>query len=212
MPQSRKKVNKMKIDPSMLVDKGLELMFLRGYNDVSIKDLVDAAGMPKGSFYNHYKSKEDFGLAVLDRYSEIWNEVLRSYLGDSSIPARLRLERFIDHSIDASMEWNYTRGCLAGNFSQEMGDVSEIFAHRVDAVLKTAEAYFVNIVREAQLAGDLSPHLDPEDTGAFLLNAYEGALMRMKSARSASPLTGFKDMVFGVIFHASAVKTQQRAA
>jgi TetR/AcrR family transcriptional repressor of nem operon len=93
-----------------------------------------------------------------------------------------------------------------------MGDVSEIFAQRVDTVLKTAEAYFVSIVREAQLAGDLSPHLDPEATGAFLLNAYEGALMRMKSARSASPLTGFKDMVFGVIFHASAVKTQQRAA
>lgn len=203
---------KQKVGPATLIDKGLELMYLRGYNDVSIKDLVDAAGMPKGSFYNHYKSKEDFGLAVLDRYGEIWNEVLKKYLDNNGLPARLRFEQFTDHMIEASSsEWHFTKGCLAGNFSQEMGDVSEIFAKRIDTVFRTARSYFVNIVREAQLDGDIDPTLDAEITGDFLLNAFEGALLRMKSARSAGPLTGFKDMVFTAIFRSS-TKNQQRAA
>lgn len=209
---ARMKAEKKKVGPETLIDKGLELMYLRGYNDVSIKDLVDAAGMPKGSFYNHYKSKEDFGLAVLDRYGVIWQNVLETYLGQNGLPARMRFEKLVDHMIEAcSNEWHYTKGCLAGNFSQEMGDVSEIFAKRVDAIFRTARLYFVNIVREAQADGDIDPTLDAEVTGDFLLNAVEGALLRMKSARSASPLTGFKEMVFTAIFRNHS-KSQQRAA
>ena len=82
---------KVRVDKLDLVDKGLELMYLRGFNDVSIKDLVDAAGMPKGSFYNHFKSKEDFGLAVIDRYGELWHYDIHRFLGDATLPGQTTL-------------------------------------------------------------------------------------------------------------------------
>ena len=175
-------------------------MYLRGYNDVSIKDLVDAAGMPKGSFYNHFKSKEDFGLAVIDRYGELWHGEIHQFLADRKVPARTRFERFFDHMIFSyEKEYHFTKGCLAGNFSQEMGDVNPLFAERVDKVFKGAEHYFINAVRDGQREGSVDPKLDPERTGEFLLSSFEGAMMRMKSARSAEPLMAFRTLVFSTI-------------
>ena len=189
-----------RIDSNTLVDKGLELMYLRGYNDVSIKDLVDAAGMPKGSFYNHFKSKEDFALAVIDRYGELWHGIIQQFLGDRSLPAKSRLERFFDHMISScETELHYTKGCLAGNFSQEMGDVNPVFAERVDKVFRGAEVHFINAIRDGQQEGTIDPKLDPERTGEFLLNAFEGAMVRMKSARSSEPLLAFRSLVFSTV-------------
>lgn len=191
---------KTRIDPSSLVDKGLELMYLRGYNDVSIKDLVDAAGMPKGSFYNHFKSKEDFALAVIDRYAEIWHNDLRTFLADRKYNARERFTRFFDHMIDTyENNTHFTKGCLAGNFSQELGDVNDTFAQHVDTVFRTAESYFIHAVRDGQREGSIDAELDAEATGQFLLNAFEGAMVRMKSARSSRPLTAFRNLVFTTI-------------
>jgi len=191
---------KARIDSSTLVDKGLELMYLRGYNDVSIKDLVDAAGMPKGSFYNHFKSKEDFALAVIDRYGVLWHAVIQQYLAERKVPARVRFERFFDHMIASyETEYKFTKGCLAGNFSQEMGDVNPIFAERVDKIFRAAETFFINAVRDGQKEGSVDPKLDPERTGEFLLSAFEGAMVRMKSARNAEPLLAFRTLVFSTI-------------
>jgi TetR/AcrR family transcriptional regulator, transcriptional repressor for nem operon len=191
---------KARTDSTTLIEKGLELMYLRGYNDVSIKDLVDAAGMPKGSFYNHFKSKEHFGLAVLERYGQLWHGIIQQYLADRTLPARTRFERFFDHMISSyETEYKYTKGCLAGNFSQEMGDVNPHFAECVDRVFRGAEIYFVNAVRDGQREGSVDPKLDPERTAEFLLNAFEGAMVRMKSARSSEPLLAFRTLVFSTI-------------
>jgi len=51
-----------------LVEAGLDLLHRRGFSATSVADIAEAAGVPKGSFYNHFKSKDDFGSAVLDLY------------------------------------------------------------------------------------------------------------------------------------------------
>lgn len=191
---------KTRVNTTTLVDKGLELMYLRGYHDVSVKDLVDAVGMPKGSFYNHFKSKEAFGLAVVDRYSELWHKDIKRFLADRTKPAFVRFESFFDFMfVTYGSDWNFSKGCLAGNFSQEMADVNDLFAQRVDTAFRIARSYFALAVQDGQRDGSVDPKLDPEATAEYLLNSFEGAMLRMKSARSAEPLEAFKALVFATI-------------
>lgn len=192
--------SRAKFDARSVVDRGLELMFLRGFNAVSVKDLVDAVGMPKGSFYNHFRSKEEFGLAVLERYSEEWHSTIKRYLADRQLPAKMRLESYFEHLITVlEDDWQYTKGSLVGNFSQELGDVNELFARHIDLSFRIARSYVTLAIEDAQREGSVDPSLSPESTAEFLLDSFEGALLRMKSARSSEPLKAFKAVVFGAI-------------
>ena len=96
-------------------------------------------------------------------------------------------------------ELNFTMGCLAGNFSQELGDVNSTFAKSVDRVFKTAESLFIQAIADGQKDGSVDSTLDPERTGEFLLSSFEGAMVRMKSARNSEPLEAFRDLVFQTI-------------
>lgn len=175
-------------------------MFLRGFNAVSVKDLVDAVGMPKGSFYNHFRSKEEFGLAVLERYSEEWHSTIKRYLADRQMPAKVRLESYFNHLSEVlENDWQFTKGSLVGNFSQELGDVNELFARHIDLSFRIARSYVTLAIEDAQREGSIDSTLNPEATAEFLLDAFEGALLRMKSARSSEPLKAFRTVVFGAI-------------
>ena len=55
---------------SSLLEHGVQLMLGRGYHSTGIHDLLVTAGVPKGSFYHHFKNKEDFGLQVMGRYAD----------------------------------------------------------------------------------------------------------------------------------------------
>ena len=51
-----------------LLDAGIEMLLRRGYNDLGIESVLSATRIPRGSFYHHFGSKEDFALAAVDAY------------------------------------------------------------------------------------------------------------------------------------------------
>jgi TetR/AcrR family transcriptional regulator, transcriptional repressor for nem operon len=106
-----------------IVVAGLEILHRRGFNGCGVQDITDAAGVPKGSFYNHFESKEALGVAVLDRYWQICGEQLRM-LSDEPVPPLDRLRRYFESLAGIIAGQGYTRGCLIGNFSIELADAS----------------------------------------------------------------------------------------
>ena len=67
---SRKNNNEIKKTKDNILEKGLSLFEAKGYNATGIQEIADAAEIPKGSFYNYFSSKEDFGVAVINFYTE----------------------------------------------------------------------------------------------------------------------------------------------
>jgi len=55
---------------SRLIEIGAEIIHLKGFNHTGIKEILEAAQVPKGSFYHYFESKEDFGLQVIDYFVE----------------------------------------------------------------------------------------------------------------------------------------------
>lgn len=174
---------------------GMEVMKAQGYNGTSVKDIVEAAGVPKGSFYNYFDSKEQFALDAIDFAASQGREYLKSALGDEKRCAVERLQSFFASGVDCACESEFKIGCFLGNMCQEMSDSSEVIRARLDQALNANTRAFSCVIIQGQEMGSIRASLSPIDTAEFLFNAWEGALMRAKAARSRGPLDAFCGML-----------------
>ena len=181
---------------SLLLDHGVRLMLARGYHHTGIHDVLVAASVPKGSFYHHFKNKEDFGLQVVDRYADDGYAQIDRVLGDNQLPPLRRLQRLFEES-RADYERRFCRdGCLLGNLGQEMADINDTFRDRINSHFERWTARIALCLDEAVKSGDLSSDVHTNMLAGTLLDAYEGALLRMKVVKSTAPLQSFLDVYF----------------
>src|SRR5580692_9273401 len=114
-----------------LVSDGLRLVHQRGFGASSVRDIVQAAGVPQGSFTNHFASKEAFGLEILDLYFSNSRSVIDATLRNDSLPPLQRLRAYLDVNKDHIGRDGVAKGCLLGNFSAEICEHSEATRHRL---------------------------------------------------------------------------------
>ena len=178
-----------------IVAAGLEVLHRQGFNGSGVQDITDAAGVPKGSFYNHFESKEVLGIGALDRY---WQGALTKMpiLRDASIPPIERLRRYFQSLFAISTEQGYSKGCLIGNFSLELADHSPAVRDRLAEILKAWTGAIEDCLREAKQSGALRNDLDPSAVSAFMLNAWEGTVLRAKVDKDGSAYAQFDAAIF----------------
>lgn len=174
----------------LLLDTGLAVMATHGYNGTSIKDIVDAAEVPKGSFYTYFKSKEDFALAALERATEERERESRILLQNRDIPPLERLSRYF-REYTGACDSGVTGGCFIGNMCQEMSDSSELIRLKVRELLCNNTQAIEAVLEEARRDGSLSSPMSSEVLAQFLFNAWEGTVMRMKATKCREPLDAF---------------------
>ena len=165
-----------------------------GYNGTSVKDIVDAAGVPKGSFYNYFASKEQFALDAIQYAGDAGNEFAAGVL-EGSEPALDRLLDFFNASICLFEQGEYKHGCFIGNMCQEMADVSDVMRRALDGCMRKTINQVAAVIEAGQAAGEISQHAEPAVMAEFLFNAWEGAIMRAKAAKVRAPLDAFLAMV-----------------
>jgi len=178
-----------------LIASALEVLHRRGFNATAVQDITDAAGLPKGSFYNYFPSKEALALEVIDRYGQ-GQRALTSVLSDESIPPVERLRRYFRLLAADVAEQNYERGCLIGNFSTELADQSRLMRDRLSANFAAWSRPIEACIRDGQKSGEISRDAAPKVLAEFLLNSFEGAMLRMKVEKDSSPLDQFMDVTF----------------
>lgn len=180
-----------------LIKSGYQLMYHQGYHAVSIKDITADLEIPKGSFYNHFSSKEEFGIEVLQYYREFFEDLMIKRLSDENISPLSRIREHFENLIeDFKGVYQFRLGCLAGNFGQEMADVNEVFRKEVEDSLSSFTQILSKCIAEAQSAGEIDVTGNPQDLAYFIMNAWEGTLLRMKSSKSDEPLTNFMKFIF----------------
>jgi TetR/AcrR family transcriptional regulator, transcriptional repressor for nem operon len=174
-----------------IVDAAVETLHRKGFNGSSVQDITEAANAPKGSFYNHFESKEDLAVATLQRYWER-GAISREMLRDAQYPPLERLNRYFDHLTGSARKAGFRRGCLIGNMSTEMAGENRPIRARVAALLDGWTEAIESCVREAQADGSVRRDLDSASIAVFLLNSWEGALLRAKVDRNDSALEVFR--------------------
>ena len=174
-----------------IIRTSINLMYLKGYNGTSVKEITDAAGIPKGSFYNYFKDKEQYAIDAINYYEQYLTLKASEILTNKDLKPLDRIKEFFKLSIKNLKEKNLKYGCFVGNLTQEMGDVSQLISNAASKVDETKARLIKENLLEAYQNKELKKEIDLETLANFILNSWQGALVRMKMNSNKGPLDDF---------------------
>ncbi len=173
-----------------LLRHGAEIIHLKGFHHTGINEILHAAGVPKGSFYFHFKSKEDFGLKLIDFYAQQLHAVIDKHL-EAEGPYMTRFRLMFEEFRDIFTSQGCRLGCPIGNLALEMSDTHEAFRRRLEEVFRSLRRGIQAFLQGARSRGEITEVHDIEKTADFIINSWEGALLRAKVQKSPEPLDLF---------------------
>jgi TetR/AcrR family transcriptional repressor of nem operon len=175
-----------------IVASGMQTVHHRGFAAVGLREITAAAGVAQGSFTNHFTSKDAFGVEILDRYFEELQTVIARTLENEDLTPLDRLQAYFEEITKALAVGGWRFGCLAGNMGLEAAEHSELIRGRLVDIFAEWSTPFGAAIRQGQIAGQINAEIDPDETGAALLESWHGAMLRMKIERAPAALDRFK--------------------
>lgn len=182
-----------------ILTEGLRVVHERGFAGASVRDIVQAAGVPQGSFTNHFASKEAFGLEVIDRYLADSEGLFEETLGNTALSPLQRLRAYIDNGTKRPSCDDMRHGCLFGNFAAEASAHSEAMRLRLIEIFAQVQRSIAACLSDAVEAGELPPDFDCEKVAGFIVSSLQGANLLAKTLRSPAPVERFGDILFSTI-------------
>jgi TetR/AcrR family transcriptional regulator, transcriptional repressor for nem operon len=182
-----------------ILSNGLQVMLERGYVGASVRDIVEAAGVPQGSFTNHFASKEAFSLEILDRYFANSRLAIGETLRNDALPPLKRLRAFVDANITTITKHDPKNGCLVCNFAAEASDHSEVIRRRVSAIFTELREAIAYCLKAAVKADELPKNFKTSDVADFIVSGLQGAWVVSKVERDLSFAENFKKILFSTV-------------
>ncbi len=174
-----------------LLLSGVEVLTEKGYSATGIDEILRKVNVPKGSFYHYFKSKDEFGLMLIDEYAQFFIKKLDTHLLNDELAPLDRIKAFITDAEQGMARYGFNRGCLIGNLGQEMGRLPEKFRQRLTEVFKDWQSQFEQCLLLAQKNDQLSSHLNCSELAQVFWIGWEGAVLRAKLEQSPEPLQIF---------------------
>lgn len=160
-----------------LLRSGIRLLYANGYHGTTVDGLLADAGVPKGSFYHHFGSKQAFGFAALDRYDEAQAEVLRRWAGQEDLSVPARLAGYHREFIERFVASGWQRSCLAGKLSNELAAGSEPYRDRLAAGFELWKKEIAALLRQGQERGEVRIDESAESLADAVLAMIQGAFV-----------------------------------
>ena len=182
-----------------ILTEGRRVVHERGFAGASVRDIVRAAGVPQGSFTNHFVSKEAFCLEILELYFKDTRAMIQRTLRNDSLPPLKRVRAFVDAQIKYLNRIGWRNGCLIGNFTAEASEHSEIIRTRIVEIFEEMRQSLAYCLRAAVKAGELPRKTECDELAGFLIASLQGAVLQSKAERSAVAVERFKHMIFSML-------------
>jgi TetR/AcrR family transcriptional repressor of nem operon len=164
-----------------ILDAASRLISVRGYHCTSLDDVLKDSGVGKGNFYHYFKSKEELGYAILDRFVRGFVErTLDPSFGDPSLSPLDQMHRFLDRILDSQRQRNCVGGCPMGNLASELSDIHEGFRNRLAQVFTLWRERLGHVLAQAQARRELAAGAEPDRISQFIVAALEGAILMAK--------------------------------
>jgi len=174
-----------------LIRSGTEVLTEQGFAVSGIDGILKRVGVPKGSFYYYFSSKEAFGRAVMEHYGQYFARKLDRHLTNPELTPLRRIEAFVADARAGMARHDFRRGCLVGNLGQEVGGLSDDYRQWLRDTLADWQQRLARCLQEAQDAGELSPRADCARLAEAFWIGWEGAVMRARLEADAWPLDAF---------------------
>ena len=192
-----------------IVSAAVDRFHALGYSACGVQEIVDAAGVPKGSFYNYFKAKELLAVEVLGTY---WEGVRIDMLADKSAAPLERIRGHFEHIASLYAGFGYERGCLIGKFVQELSETTPRIRQDVVGEVVRWIGLLSSTIHEGQADGSIAPELDADRIARFLINSWGGAAAGMKIVKSRAPLDDFFSTSFSLLLPPSSSRSARPPA
>jgi TetR/AcrR family transcriptional repressor of nem operon len=181
-----------------IVQAGLDLVLSKGFNATGVESILKQANIPKGSFYNFFSSKEEFGLAIIDKFVADRYEEIFPIFSDETLPPLKRIRKSFETIIATFGDNDCSKGCLLGNLGLEMADHSENVRQRLEKSLLEWISGVSELLLQAQKEQAIPLDLNAEMLAENLVASFQGALLLSKVTKTLKPLRNFIHLYFEV--------------
>lgn len=170
---------------------GMAVLTMQGISATGIDTVLKRVGVPKGSFYHYFDSKDAFGFEVLHRYAGYFARKLDRWLLEEGPSPLERLTRFVDDAKAGMVRHDFERGCLVGNLGQEVSTLPDGYREALEDVLRDWERRVAACLRLAADADEIPPGSDCDELASFFWVGWEGAILRARLTRDVRPMEVF---------------------
>ena len=195
-----------------ILAEGMRVVLQRGFGGASVRDIVQAAGVPQGSFSNHFASKEAFGLELLNIYFRNTEDMMRATLRNDALPPLQALRDFIGANKLRLWRDGMENGCLHGNFSAEATDGSVKIRLRLVAIYADIGDAIAHCLRRALRDGALPEGSKCDRLAGFISGALQGAILLAKVRHSLAPIEEFEHVLFALLLQRPELLAPDNAA
>ncbi|UQN08158.1 TetR/AcrR family transcriptional regulator [Deinococcus sp. QL22] len=172
------------------------LVMVRGFNNTGLSEILKEAGVPKGSFYHYFPSKDDLGFALLDRFSAALLADLNQFFSTHEGTALEALRAYFEHLTVLFKDEFSLCNCLLGNLGQELAAQHEGFRRAVKQHFDEIEQCLAEQFERAKREGDLDSSVNSLSLARLLFSGWEGSLIRAKLEQSADQPAAFIQFFF----------------
>jgi TetR/AcrR family transcriptional repressor of nem operon len=182
-----------------LLRQGMKLFYEQGFHGTTVDAILASAGVPKGSFYHHFGSKDVFGQAVLDRYMQFQLELFGKWAVKKNLSTSAKLVGYFKEISQIFVKSGYQRACLVGKFSTEVAAASDSFREQLGTQMQLWKSGIVELLAAGQVAGDVRQDRSAEELADAVLSLIQGSLVIALSTRDKHTLASVGATIKSVV-------------
>lgn len=148
-----------------------------GFHGTTVDAILEAAEVPKGSFYHHFGSKESFARVVLEQYMQFQLDLMAQWADRDDLSTHEQIEGYFDELVSVFVRSGYERACLAGKFSTELAASSDTFRTALNDGFARWKAAIVAMLVQGQERGDIRSDRTADDLATTVLVLLQGGFV-----------------------------------
>ncbi len=167
-----------------ILNAGMALFHLHGYNATGLDKVIKQAGVTKGNFYYHFKSKEALALATLDWQFELIQKEMKAQVFDKKekpLKTLFSVLEMMAHKQKEQHREGHVRGCYFGNFTLELSTTSQAIRDKVKSIFQQYNELIESLLIMARDTGEIARQIDPAQLSLVILGQLEGAILLDKA-------------------------------
>src|SRR5262245_25751242 len=166
---------------SRLLDAALAVIRAKGYTATRVEDICEAAGLTKGSFFHHFKSKEELALAAADHFAQVADRAFASAPYQKASDPLDRLLGYVDFRRGILQGDLADFTCLLGTMVQEAYDTNPAIRAACDRHISAHADAVARDIAEAKARYAPNAPWSPESLGLFTQAVIQGAFVLAKA-------------------------------
>ncbi|MDI1223960.1 MULTISPECIES: TetR/AcrR family transcriptional regulator [Acinetobacter] len=185
-----KRSDKSEATRQHILNTSFKLVLHKGFVGVGLQEILTTCGVPKGSFYYYFSSKEAFGCALLQQYLADYKVKIDQLILQEERSAYARLVALWQAWIDdpCHNEGGWAENCLIVKLAAEVSDLSEDMRQILNFGVSKLTERIANLLSDGQQDGSIPQHIEPEKMAQTMYQLWLGAALLAKLAQNKQPL------------------------